>query len=103
MRLGWTALIFILGGCATDIADGERYACVKNRDCAQGWHCGAGVCVPGPAPEAGLADMTADGRPPDASIMLDTDGDGIADTVDNCRAIPNPDQADSDSDGVGDA
>lgn len=33
----------------------------------------------------------------------DTDGDGFVDCLDNCPAIPNPDQADSDNDGIGDA
>jgi hypothetical protein len=33
----------------------------------------------------------------------DTDGDGIADATDNCVTVPNPDQADSDHNGVGDA
>jgi hypothetical protein len=32
----------------------------------------------------------------------DTDGDGIKDNVDNCIYKPNPDQADSDNDGIGD-
>ena len=35
--------------------------------------------------------------------QLDTDGDGIADSVDNCPGNPNPDQGDSDDDGAGDA
>jgi len=35
-------------------------------------------------------------------IFVDTDGDGIADDVDNCPATGNPDQADSDLDGIGD-
>ncbi|MDY0001108.1 MAG: LamG-like jellyroll fold domain-containing protein, partial [Polyangia bacterium] len=34
---------------------------------------------------------------------LDSDGDGIPDEVDNCPALPNPDQADLDGDGLGDA
>ena len=32
----------------------------------------------------------------------DFDGDGVADAADNCRFIPNPDQADRDGDGKGD-
>ncbi|MFC1864997.1 thrombospondin type 3 repeat-containing protein [Chloroflexota bacterium] len=40
---------------------------------------------------------TIEETPPDA------DGDGIADSIDNCPGISNPDQADSDSDGIGDA
>jgi len=37
------------------------------------------------------------------SELLDTDGDGVLDNLDNCPTISNPDQADSDSDGIGDA
>jgi hypothetical protein len=33
----------------------------------------------------------------------DSDGDGIADDVDNCPTVANPNQADSDADGLGDA
>ncbi|MBU1693896.1 MAG: thrombospondin type 3 repeat-containing protein [Verrucomicrobia bacterium] len=36
-------------------------------------------------------------------IVLDQDGDGIADKDDNCPDTPNPDQADLDGDGLGDA
>jgi hypothetical protein len=34
---------------------------------------------------------------------LDGDGDGVADDTDNCPSVPNPDQTDSDGNGVGDA
>ncbi|HEY7138310.1 MAG TPA: PKD domain-containing protein [Acidimicrobiia bacterium] len=34
---------------------------------------------------------------------VDTDGDGVPDSVDNCPTVPNPDQADSNGNGVGDA
>jgi hypothetical protein len=33
----------------------------------------------------------------------DSDGDGIADSADNCPDVPNPDQEDSDDNGIGDA
>jgi hypothetical protein len=33
----------------------------------------------------------------------DTDGDGVLNEVDNCPAVPNPDQTDTDGDGFGDA
>ena len=32
----------------------------------------------------------------------DTDGDGVCDDEDNCPSTPNPDQADTDNDGIGD-
>jgi hypothetical protein len=36
-------------------------------------------------------------------VKIDTDGDGVPDSTDNCRTTPNPGQADTDSDGAGDA
>ncbi len=38
-----------------------------------------------------------------AGSSTDTDGDGVADSQDNCPTIPNADQADTDGDGIGDA
>jgi thrombospondin type 3 repeat protein len=35
--------------------------------------------------------------------QADTDGDGIGDVCDNCATYPNPDQADANQNGVGDA
>ena len=37
------------------------------------------------------------------SLLVDTDGDGVPDSIDNCPLTPNPNQTDSDGDGVGDA
>jgi hypothetical protein len=37
------------------------------------------------------------------ALLIDEDGDGIDDSVDNCPATPNPTQANSDRDGLGDA
>lgn len=39
----------------------------------------------------------------DQTEDVDSDGDGVADRIDNCPNVVNPDQADSDGDGVGDA
>lgn len=38
-----------------------------------------------------------------AGCGADSDGDGVADTADNCPTLANPDQADFDGDGYGDA
>jgi hypothetical protein len=38
-----------------------------------------------------------------ANALMDTDGDGLYDSEDNCPAVPNPDQLDTDRDGFGDA
>jgi hypothetical protein len=35
--------------------------------------------------------------------LMDLDGDGAGDCIDNCRETPNPDQSDSNNNGVGDA
>ncbi|MEZ4400614.1 MAG: thrombospondin type 3 repeat-containing protein [Kofleriaceae bacterium] len=43
-----------------------------------------------------------DARSVDVAVA-DQDGDGVADAVDNCREVANPDQADADGDHLGDA
>ena len=58
----------------------------------------------GPRPDRGpLPDMGDGGLPPDMAAGDDTDMDGVPDAQDNCPMVPNPDQADGDGDGIGDA
>ncbi|MCB9855372.1 MAG: thrombospondin type 3 repeat-containing protein [Phycisphaerales bacterium] len=49
-------------------------------------------------PISGEAIAECTGLPP-----IDTDCDGVPDELDNCPTTPNPDQADCDNDGIGDA
>jgi len=49
------------------------------------------------------ADSDCTGSPACTNPGGDDDGDGILNGVDNCPAISNPNQADSDQDGIGDA
>jgi hypothetical protein len=47
--------------------------------------------------------LLASAGPPATVAVDDLDGDGVLDTVDNCPTVPNPDQTDSEGDGIGDA
>jgi hypothetical protein len=50
-----------------------------------------------------LSSLSVRARIPDLDRSLDHDADGLANGEDNCRRMPNLDQADSDGDGTGDA
>ncbi len=49
------------------------------------------------------AHATAGGQPEVVAECRDDDGDGVIDRDDNCEGVPNPQQTDTDDDGVGDA
>jgi PKD repeat protein len=53
--------------------------------------------------EAEFDDLRVEGLSAASGITGDRDGDGICDKADNCPARANPDQADADHDGTGDA
>jgi len=72
--------------------------------------------IPSATSTEGLAFFTASGTgtngatrsliemyPLATSLETDTDDDGVPDVCDNCPAVPNPDQAESKGDGIGDA
>lgn len=56
-----------------------------------------------PTPSPSESPTPRPSESPTPSPALDTDGDGVVDTLDNCVALPNVDQLDSNSNGIGDA
>jgi hypothetical protein len=54
-------------------------------------------------PRRGHLTLVADLRAGPSAPVADRDGDGVADVLDNCPDVPNPDQQNNDGDRVGDA
>jgi len=68
--------------CNGGTCERERGVCSKEKDCPKGTSCRQDLVV---------------------HALEDTDQDEIPDAFDNCPFVPNPDQRDSDHNGVGDA
>ena len=82
--------------------DGCSATCIL--ECGNGTVEGAEQCDDGNVIDGDgcSAACFTEGRPPDA-LNPDTDTDGVNDPADNCPTVSNPDQADTDKDGTGDA
>jgi cysteine-rich repeat protein len=80
-------------------------ACASSADCEAGTFCGDGLC----RREHGACDTSADcpigtcNQDLTTATAADADADGLADPIDDCPGVSNPDQADADGDALGDA
>jgi Thrombospondin type 3 repeat len=92
MRAGLLCWV-LAAGCYAPTAPANS-PCSPMGDCPDGQFCMTGRCVT----------MSAT-LPPDAPIVgvMDRDGDGVPDAVDNCPDVKNADQANEDGDARGDA
>ncbi len=90
------------GHCVETLAE----SCTADRPCPRGTFCTAGACER----EHGTCRTDADcpgaarcRRDLIVATAADTDGDELSDPFDNCPGVRNVDQADGDTDGIGDA
>ncbi len=98
-------LSVLLAGCKFNAGRLEDRECTTRSKCNTGFSCCQGYCIPlGNCPDAGTDALAVLDLPkPDINKKLDKDGDGVANTTDNCPATYNPSQADADQDQIGDA
>jgi hypothetical protein len=102
----------ILSGEANDIEDGNLSSVLEWTSSLQG-ELGSGSSLNTTFTTIGIHTISAtvvdsDGYLPTVApqitieVMADSDGDGIAESIDNCPIVANPDQSDTDGDGIGD-
>lgn len=102
----------ILSGTASDTEDGNLSSSLSWNSSLQG-QLGSGSAPSVTFTAIGLHTVSAivvdsDGYGPTVTpqitieVVADSDDDGVADSIDNCPTIPNPDQSDIDDNGIGD-
>lgn len=75
--------------------------CTKSEDTGLLWGACEGLVLPADETCGNGIDDNCNGDV-DENCSLDSDGDGVSDATDNCPDDANPDQKDSDDDGIGD-
>jgi hypothetical protein len=99
-------------------SNGTCIGCQTPEDCRQGNQCTTVLCtnnqchyqplltdecVPHDNTPGGYLPVPVPGPVSPPVVIVDTDGDGVPDAIDNCPYVYNPDQKDSVGNGIGDA
>ena len=86
---------------ATSVASGGSSTCTATADAKYQFDSWTGACA-GQGAACSLTNITSNKTSAASFVPLDSDGDGITDSSDNCPLISNADQLDTDGDGLGD-
>lgn len=102
--LSLAAALLACAGCHFDDSRLEALRCDDDAACADGRTCCQGYCVGAASCPPETLDLGAgEAALPDIDLVGDPDGDRVKNPTDNCPTVANPDQADGDKDGRGDA